>query len=81
MSLFLNINFWSTISGLIGAILIFFFGLPPSFNPDGKIRLILEQEDAKTKEKGGIYKKISYIGISLLVLSFLLQFLKILFQD
>lgn len=75
--LFLNIDFWSALSGFVGAVLIFFFGLPPKVDPEGHIHLILEQESKEDKKKGRKYKKLSYVGILLLAISFLLQLIKI----
>ena len=72
-SLLANINFWAAFIGLIGTVLIFFFGLPSRINPEGHINLICEQVDEGEKKKAKKYKFWSYIGISLLVLSFLLQ--------
>ncbi|MDP3066806.1 MAG: hypothetical protein Q8N08_08730 [Methanobacteriaceae archaeon] len=77
-NLLLNVDFWSALFGFIGTVLIFFFGLPPKVDLDGHINLILEQEDEKEKRKGRKYKIISFIGISLLAMSFLLQLIKIL---
>lgn len=76
--LFLNIDFWSALCGFVGALLIFFFGLPPKFDPEGHIHIIIEQENEEEKEKGRKYKKRSYVGILLLAVSFLLQLIKIL---
>ena len=76
--LLLNIDFWSALSGFIGALFTFFFGLPPNIDPDGHIHLILEQEDEKEKKEGRKYKKISYVGILLIAFSFLLQIIKLL---
>lgn len=75
--LFLNIDFWSSLSGFVGALLIFFFGLPPRVDPAGHIHLILEQESEEEKKRGKNYRKISYGGILLLVISFFLQLIKI----
>ncbi len=77
-SLLTNIKFWSALFGLAGALLIFFFGLPPKIDPKGHIHLILEQEDKKEKEQAKKYKGISYIGILLLVFCFLLQLISII---
>jgi len=76
--LFLNIDFWSALSGFIGAFLTLLIGLPPKIDPAGHIHLILEQEDEKEKKEGRKYKKISYIGILLIAFSFLLQIVKLL---
>lgn len=77
-NLFLDINFWSAFCGFIGSIFIFFFGLPPKINSDGLIGLALEQEDKDGKAKGKIYKYLSYVGLSLLSLSFILQIIKLI---
>jgi len=54
---FLNIDFWSALSGFIGTLLIFFFGLPPKIDLEGHMYLILEQENKKDKRKRKKYKK------------------------
>lgn len=74
----LDINFLSCTLGFIGTMLIFFYGLPPKVDPDGHIHLILEQEDKLEKRKGKIYKKIGYLGIILIAISFLLQMVNVL---
>jgi hypothetical protein len=75
--LLLNIDFWSALCGLFGSVFIFFFGLPPKVDPSGHIHLILEQESEDDKKKGKKYKLLSYIGLLLLGLSFLLQIIKL----
>jgi len=79
--LLLNVDFWSALSGFVGTVLIFFFGLPPKVDPEGHINLILEQEDKEEKKIGRKYKRISYIGISLLAISFFLQLIKIIYAN
>jgi len=73
-----NIIFWAAFSGLVGTLLIFFFGLPPKVDPEGHINIIAEQEDKKEKKKAKKYKIFSYIGISLLAFSFLLQLVSVI---
>jgi hypothetical protein len=73
-----NLNFWSAIFGLIGSVIIFFFGLPPKIDEDGHVNLILEQEDEVEKKRGKLYKNISYFGIFLITLSFLFQLIAII---
>ncbi|HEV8601532.1 MAG TPA: hypothetical protein VGQ87_02970 [Patescibacteria group bacterium] len=75
-----NIDFWSALSGLVGSVLIFFFGLPPKLDPDGHIHLITEQVDEQEKVKAGYYKKLGNLGILLVGLSFVLQILKIIYK-
>ncbi len=77
-SILTNIKFWAAFTGLIGTLLIFFFGLPSRINPEGHINLILEQVDEEEKKKAKKYKLWSYIGISLLVFSFLLQLISVI---
>ena len=79
--LLLNVDFWSALSGFVGTMLIFFFGLPPKVDPEGHLNLILEQEDEEEKKAGRKYKRISYIGISLLSISFFLQLIRIIYAN
>ena len=76
-NLFLNVDFWSALLGFMGTLFIFFFGLPPKINVEGHISLILEQTDKKMAKRAKFYKKLSYVGISLLSVSFLLQLIKL----
>jgi hypothetical protein len=59
----------------IGSVIIIFFNLPPSISESGTIHLALEQSDAGEIKKAKKYRVISYIGISLLAVGFLLQLL------
>mgnify|MGYP007080410518 CR=1 FL=1 len=68
-----NLTFLSAVCGLLGTSLIFFYGLPPKINRDGNINLILEQEDVGEAKKARNYVKASYVGLSLIAVSFLLQ--------
>jgi hypothetical protein len=78
--LFLNTDFWSALFGSIGALLVFFFGLPPKVDPEGYSYLLLEGEDEEEKRKAQRYKKISYAGVLLISTSFLLQLIKIILR-
>ena len=62
--------------GLAGAIIIFFFGLPPNVRESGMRYLALEQEDKDEITKGKRYRKISRLGLILLAIGFLLQLLE-----
>ena len=56
--LLINLNFWSAFSGLLGSIVIFFFGLSPKIDNNGQQDLILEQVDEKEKTKQIFTKKL-----------------------
>lgn len=73
-----NIDFWSYVSGFIGAIMLFFFGLPPRVSPEGHINLVLEQTNKSEVKKYKLFQKLSYLSLSLVALSFLLQILRLI---
>jgi len=59
-----------------GAIIIFFFGLPPMISERGSIHLITEQVDEGEIKRAKKYKVITRLGLLLLALGFLLQLLE-----
>jgi hypothetical protein len=71
----MNLSFWSALLGVIGAFLIFIFGLPPKIDPGGQQYLITGSIDEKEKKKGKKYKKIGKLGLALIVVSYSLQIL------
>lgn len=77
ITLLSKIDLWSALSGFLGTVILFFFGLPPRINTNGNIYLIAEQEDKKEKDKYKLYLKFSYIALILIGISFLLQVIKI----
>jgi hypothetical protein len=79
-SILSNLNFWSALSGLIGTVLVFFYGLPSKINENGHSNLLLEQEDDNAKKNSKRYKVLSYFGLSLIALSFLIQIIGIFFS-
>lgn len=72
-----NINFWSAFLGLVGTIMIFFFGFPPKIDPEGNSYLLIESSNYKEKNKASLLKKLSYVGLSLVGASFFLQILSL----
>jgi len=58
-----------------GALIIFFFGLPPRVRESGARYLLLEGEDKEEIRKGIRYRRISRLGLILLAIGFLLQLL------
>ncbi len=77
-SLLASFNFWSAFSGLLGSIILFFFGLPPKIDLEGHQHLILEQVDEEEMKKGKLFKKLGYLGLIFLTLSFLIQVIGLL---
>ncbi len=67
------------ISGFVGSLLIWFFGLPRrDLNKEGTSNLLLEQVDEDKKKKFKFYTLMSNTGILLISVSFLIQILIIL---
>ena len=61
---------------LVGAIVIFFFGLSPMISESGATHLITEQADEGEIKRAKKYKVISRVGLILLIVGFLLELLK-----
>jgi hypothetical protein len=67
------INSIGLISDIIGAGLLWRYGLPAPISRGGVIHLILEQVDEAEKAKAMRYDRLSLLGMALLVFGFLLQ--------
>ncbi|MDD5456572.1 MAG: hypothetical protein PHV30_06015 [Candidatus Margulisbacteria bacterium] len=67
------LNSLGLILDIVGACMIFKFGLPENINKEGHSHLILEQIDEKEKKKAQNYDSFSVVGLSLLIFGFLLQ--------
>lgn len=76
-----NINFWSAVFGLIGSVLLFFFGLPPKVDIEGHQHLTLEGIDEKEKRKASCFIKLGNLGMLLIIISFLLQIVQIIIDE
>jgi len=64
------------ISGFVGSLLVWFFGLPrKDLNKEGHCSLLLEQIDETKKSEYRLYKIMSNLGIFLISMSFLIQIL------
>jgi len=61
------------VADIIGAVLIFKYGIPPRIDPEGHQHLILEQIDEGEKTKAASYIILSQVGVGLLILGFALQ--------
>jgi len=64
------------ILSLIGAIVIFLFGLSPMISESGAVRLIAEQVDEGEINRAKKYKVISRVGLILLIVGFVFQLLR-----
>lgn len=58
---------------IIGAVLLFKFGLPASVDREGHIHIITEQFDEEEIKKGKFYERWGKIGLGLLILGFIFQ--------
>ncbi len=58
---------------IIGAVLLFKFGLPASIDRQGHIHIITEQVDEEEIKKGKLYDIWGKFGLGLLILGFVLQ--------
>jgi len=58
---------------ILGAIAIFKFGIPKKIDKNGHQYLILEQIDDGEKKKAKKYEKLSYIGLTLIIIGFIMQ--------
>lgn len=68
---------WSGAIGLvldiIGAYLIYKFGLPEEVSKSGTVNLVIEEEDPEEIEKARKYDKLSKLGFYILIAGFILQ--------
>jgi len=58
---------------IVGAILIFVYGLPAKFDPEGHTHIITHEIDQEEVKKGRIHKARSEFGVFFLFLGFLFQ--------
>jgi hypothetical protein len=58
---------------IIGAYLIFKYGLPEEVSKTGSINLVLEKVEPKEVEKAKKFDRLSKIGFYLLILGFIFQ--------
>lgn len=73
MSISNIINSIGLVSDIIGAVLIWRYGLPESISRTGAINLILEQADEIEAAKARRYDCIARCGLALLIGGFVLQ--------
>ena len=67
------INSFGLILDIIGAYLLFKFGLPPSIDRTGVEHLVGGEIDSAEVKKGKLYDSRSAIGFKLLILGFVFQ--------
>jgi len=58
---------------VVGAFLIYKFGLPPQIDREGTVYLVTEEVDETEKQKAKQFDVRSELGIKLLIAGFLLQ--------
>lgn len=62
------------VSGTIGTILIYFYGVPRQIDTGGRGRLLLEGTDDAELSRIRRFKRIGNMGLALIALAFVLQF-------
>lgn len=66
-----------TVAGLVldmlGAMLLWRFGLPPQIDPQGRDFIITSTVNDDEVRQGGSYRRLSHLGIGLLIAGFGLQ--------
>ncbi len=67
------LNIFGPIFGLVGTMLIFFFGIPPLVDDGGYSCLVADGADKKRVRKIKFYKNSGRTGLILILLSFLAQ--------
>jgi hypothetical protein len=68
-----TINSAGLIFDILGAGILWRFGLPPSINRDGHITITCQQTNEQEKDKAGLYDFLSHLGLFLVALGFVFQ--------
>ena len=68
-----SLNSLGLVLDIIGAVILFFFGLAPKIDTEGTVYLVTEQKDEDEIKRGRIYKTMSSIGIILIIFGFIFQ--------
>lgn len=71
----ITVNTLGLFCDIVGAALLFWFGLPADIRRDGRSFLCLEGEDESTKKSAHFYDLLGRTGFILLMAGFLLQIL------
>ena len=74
------LNIVGLLFNIIGVILIWRYGLPADINREGHVILVLEGKDEKEKSLAHKYDIMSRIGMFLLILGFVCQFIALFFD-
>jgi hypothetical protein len=59
---------------IAGAVLLYLYGLPENISPTGSTAIVLEKKDEQEIAKAACYKRRGRLGLILLIVGFLLQF-------
>lgn len=73
MTIHILINSAGLVADIIGAIMLWRFGLPEEFSRSGAVHLIAEQPDEAERAKAKHYDVLAKVGIGLLIAGFSLQ--------
>jgi hypothetical protein len=65
---------------MVGAIMLFKYGLPSEVSKEGNITIVMEQTDEKEIEKWKKYNRYSKFALTFLLTGFLLQFIPSVIQ-
>lgn len=68
------INCLGLVFDIVGAVILFKFGLPEEISRSGAISLVIEGTDQDEVKKGRLYDRWGRIGLILLILGFIFQF-------
>jgi len=71
--IFEQLNSIGLVLDIVGAIILFKYGIPEKIDKDGNVHLLLEDVDEDEIKKAKKYKLYSRIGIMLLIIGFSLQ--------
>jgi len=71
----ISINSAGLVLDIVGALLLWKYGLPEAINRDGAVHLVLEQTSTEEIAKARYYDGIAKIALTLLILGFALQLL------
>jgi hypothetical protein len=67
------VSSFGLILDIVGALIIFHYGLPQNIDRSGKVYIVTSEVDETEKSQANFFDRMSLFGISLLVLGFIMQ--------